>query len=69
MHVKGMCHKDKVKQDTTNISADSANISSGSGVTEKKKPRKTLLLHHSATNRRPPLGCMSPVTIDSSDGD
>jgi hypothetical protein len=26
-------------------------------------------LHHSATNRRPPLGCMSPVTIDSSDGD
>ena len=65
-----VCHEDKVKQDTTIVSADSANISSGSGVTkEKKKPRKTLLPHHIAANRRPPLGYMSPVTTDSSDGD
>ena len=65
-----VCHEDKVKQDTANASADSANISSGSGVTkEKKKSRKTLLPHHIAGNRRPPLGYMSPVTTDSSDGD
>ena len=65
-----VCHQDKAKQDTENASANSATISSGSGVTEeKKKPRKTILPHHIAANRRPPRGYVSPVTTDYSDSD
>jgi len=64
-----VCHEDKVKPDTSNVSANSANSSSGPGVTKKKKTPRKLLPHHIAANRRPPLGYQSPVTTDSSDCD
>ena len=62
-------HQDKAKQDLANAPANSATISSGSGVTEKKKKPRKLLPHHIAANRRPPLGYVSPSTTDYSDSE
>ena len=64
-----VCHQDKAKQGLANAPANSATISSGSGVTEKKKKPRKLLPHHIAANRRPPLGYVSPSTTDYSDSE
>ena len=65
-----VCHEEKEKQEQSTGQAESANGSSGPGVTkEKKKSRKKLLPHHIAGNRRPPPGYVSPATTDTSDCD
>ena len=65
-----VCHEERVKSDKECVSSNSAKKSTETeGTKEKKKLRKTLLPHHIAANRRPPLGYKSPVTTDSSDCD
>jgi len=60
-----ICHQEKPKEKSAN-NTESGSIDS-EATRERKKPRKILLPHHIAANRRPPIGYISPVTTDSSD--
>lgn len=66
-----VCHVEKEISNQSNVQAETANnSSSGPGVTkDRKRPKKKLLPHHIACNRRPPIGYVSPVTTDTSDCD
>ena len=64
-----VCSQTKSVEDKNIVLTSSAIKSSCSagGTKKKEKKPRTLLLHHLAFNRRPPLGYVSRVTTDSSD--